>query len=99
MKAVHENGQQGVAEPRSVDGRRALHGSRHHRARRRAPGHRTSAILDYRTRRRVSQFILSGWPKLDEMRFFGSHILPLVRERERERHTLAPAIATVQWDA
>ena len=30
--------------------------------------------------------------KLDEMRFFSSHILPIVRERER--HVLGSAIAT-----
>jgi alkanesulfonate monooxygenase len=30
----------------------------------------------------VTQFILSGWPKLDEMLFFGREILPRVRERE-----------------
>jgi alkanesulfonate monooxygenase len=30
----------------------------------------------------VTQFILSGWPKLDEMLFFGRHVLPLIRERE-----------------
>jgi alkanesulfonate monooxygenase len=30
----------------------------------------------------VSQFILSGWPKLDAMLFFGRHVLPLIRERE-----------------
>jgi alkanesulfonate monooxygenase len=26
----------------------------------------------------VTQFILSGWPKLEEMRFFGEHVLPRV---------------------
>lgn len=31
----------------------------------------------------VSQFILSGWPKLDEMVFFGDHVIPLVRAAER----------------
>jgi alkanesulfonate monooxygenase len=30
----------------------------------------------------VSQFILSGWPKLGAMLFFGRHVLPLIRERE-----------------
>ena len=29
----------------------------------------------------VTQFIISGWPKLDEMLFFGREILPRVRER------------------
>jgi alkanesulfonate monooxygenase len=40
-----------------------------------------SAILEY-ARAGVSQFIISGWPKLDEMLFFARHVLPLVRERE-----------------
>jgi alkanesulfonate monooxygenase len=30
----------------------------------------------------VSQFILSGWPNLDEMQFFGRHVLPMIREQE-----------------
>lgn len=30
----------------------------------------------------VTQFILSGWPKLEEMQFFGAEVLPRVRERE-----------------
>ncbi|HEX9984403.1 MAG TPA: LLM class flavin-dependent oxidoreductase [Thermoanaerobaculia bacterium] len=32
----------------------------------------------------VTQFIISGWPKLEEMLFFGREILPRVREREAE---------------
>jgi alkanesulfonate monooxygenase len=31
----------------------------------------------------VSQFILSGWPKREEMIYFGRAVLPLVREKER----------------
>jgi alkanesulfonate monooxygenase len=30
----------------------------------------------------VTQFIISGWPKLDEMNIFGREVLPLVRELE-----------------
>lgn len=30
----------------------------------------------------VTQFIFSGWPKLEEMLFFGSEVLPLVRRAE-----------------
>jgi len=41
-----------------------------------------SALLEHRDAG-VSQFIISGWPKLDEMLFFGREILPLVRRRER----------------
>ena len=31
----------------------------------------------------VTQFIIAGWPKLDEMMIFGREVLPLVREAER----------------
>ena len=42
-----------------------------------------SAFMEYK-RLGVSQFILSGWPKLDEMVNFGRTVLPVVREMERE---------------
>jgi alkanesulfonate monooxygenase len=32
----------------------------------------------------ISQFILSGWPKLDEMVYFGKSVLPVIREKELE---------------
>jgi hypothetical protein len=35
----------------------------------------------------VTQFIIAGWPKLDEMMIFGREVLPLVRERRKERKT------------
>ena len=31
----------------------------------------------------VTQFIMSGWPELDEVGIFGREVLPLVREAER----------------
>lgn len=31
----------------------------------------------------ITQFIISGWPKLDEMAIFGREVLPLIREAER----------------
>lgn len=40
-----------------------------------------TAIIDYK-RVGISQFVLSGWPKLGEMVRFGSQILPLVRAKE-----------------
>lgn len=40
-----------------------------------------NAIMEYQTAG-VSQFILSGWPKLEEMQRFGQEVLPLIRERE-----------------
>ena len=40
-------------------------------------------IMDYE-RLGVSQFIISGWPKLDQMIYFGEAVLPLIRKMERE---------------
>lgn len=40
-----------------------------------------AAFLDY-GRAGVTQFILSGWPKTEEMVFFGEHVLPLIRREE-----------------
>lgn len=37
------------------------------------------AIREYR-QAGVSQFIFSGWPKIEQMAYFGTHVLPLVRE-------------------
>jgi alkanesulfonate monooxygenase len=31
----------------------------------------------------VTQFIISGWPKLDEMVIFGREVLPRIRNAER----------------
>ena len=42
-----------------------------------------AAILEYKAAG-ISQFILSGWPKLASMEFFGTHILPIVRRMECE---------------
>ena len=39
------------------------------------------ALIDY-ARVGVTQFILSGWPKLDEMILFGREVLPRVRKLE-----------------
>ena len=30
----------------------------------------------------ITQFIIAGWPKLDEMLIFGREVLPLVRDLE-----------------
>jgi alkanesulfonate monooxygenase len=45
------------------------------------PDELASALLEY-GRAGVSQFIISGWPKLEEMQFFGEHVVPRVRARE-----------------
>ena len=42
-----------------------------------------SALFDYRAAG-VTQFIFSGWPKLEEMQVFGREVIPLVRRREME---------------
>ena len=39
-------------------------------------------LLEYK-RAGVSQFIMSGWPEVDEVTRFGSEVLPLVREGEQ----------------
>jgi alkanesulfonate monooxygenase len=49
-----------------------------------------SALIDYK-KVGVSQFILSGWPKLDEMIYFGKEILPLVRKMEHELESGLPS--------
>jgi alkanesulfonate monooxygenase len=41
-----------------------------------------SAFIEYKLAG-VSQFIVAGWPKLDEMIIFGRDVLPLIREKER----------------
>jgi alkanesulfonate monooxygenase len=44
------------------------------------------ALLEYQ-RIGVTQFIISGWPELDEMVIFGREVVPLVREaEERQAH-------------
>jgi alkanesulfonate monooxygenase len=49
-----------------------------------------STLLEY-GRIGVTQFIFSGWPNLDEMLFFGRHLLPLIREQEQA--VLTPMLA------
>ena len=45
------------------------------------PRELAAAFLDY-GKIGVTQFIIAGWPKLDEMVGFGRHVLPLIRIRE-----------------
>jgi alkanesulfonate monooxygenase len=63
-----------------------------------SPEEIASAILDYK-KIGISQFIFSGWPKLDEMVYFGKAILPLVRQKEREKSSEAPVVQTVGAEA
>jgi alkanesulfonate monooxygenase len=51
-----------------------------------SPGELCDAFLDYQ-RIGVTQFIISGWPKLDEMLIFGREVLPLIHDAERLRET------------
>lgn len=46
-----------------------------------SPQEVADALIEF-GRAGVSHFILSGWPKLDEMVFFGEQVLPLVRAAE-----------------
>lgn len=46
-----------------------------------SPSELAARFLEYK-RIGVTQFIISGWPKLDEMIIFGREVLPLVRDAE-----------------
>jgi len=48
-----------------------------------SPAELAEIFLEYK-RIGVTQFIISGWPKLDEMLIFGHQVLPLVRELESQ---------------
>jgi alkanesulfonate monooxygenase len=48
-----------------------------------SPQDLAEAFLAYK-RIGVSEFIISGWPEVDEMVNFGQEVLPLVREAERQ---------------
>jgi alkanesulfonate monooxygenase len=50
-----------------------------------SPQELAEAFLEYK-RIGVTQFIISGWPKLDEMRIFGREVLPLIRDLERREN-------------
>ena len=47
-----------------------------------SPEDLAESFLEYK-RIGVTQFIISGWPKLDEMLIFGREVLPLVRKAEQ----------------
>jgi len=48
------------------------------------------AILIYK-KLGITQFLFMGWPDLEEMRYFGSAVLPLVRAGELESHQASVA--------
>jgi alkanesulfonate monooxygenase len=47
-----------------------------------APQDLAECFLEYK-RIGVTQFVISGWPKLDEMLIFGREVLPLIRKSEQ----------------
>lgn len=47
-----------------------------------SPEELAEIFLEYK-RIGVTQFIIAGWPKLDEMMIFGREVLPLIRDLER----------------
>lgn len=55
------------------------------------PDEVADGLLDYR-RAGISQFILAGWPKHEQMCFFGEHVLPRYREKERALYALPNAV-------
>ena len=59
-----------------------------------SPEEVASAFIEY-GRMGVTQFIISGWPKLEEMTIFGRDVLPLIRQKER---ALNEAGATTNYD-
>lgn len=48
-----------------------------------SPEDLAAAFLEYK-RIGITQFIISGWPKLDEMVIFGREVLPLIRKAEMQ---------------
>ena len=49
-----------------------------------SPEELAEAFLEYK-KIGVTQFIIAGWPKLDEMMIFGREVLPLVRAAEQQQ--------------
>ena len=47
------------------------------------PEELAEAFIEYK-RVGITQFIIAGWPKLDEMLIFGREVLPLVRKAEQQ---------------
>jgi len=53
-----------------------------------SPAELAQRFLEYK-RIGVTQFIISGWPKLDEMLIFGREVLPLIRKAESSAQSTA----------
>jgi alkanesulfonate monooxygenase len=48
-----------------------------------SPQELAAAFLEYK-RIGITEFIISGWPEVDEMTNFGRNVLPLIREGEQK---------------
>jgi alkanesulfonate monooxygenase len=57
-----------------------------------SPEELAQRFLEYK-RIGVTQFIISGWPKLDEMLIFGREVLPLIRKAESSGQSTAARTA------
>jgi len=57
-----------------------------------SPEELADAFLAYKATG-ITQFIISGWPKLEEMNIFGREVLPLVRARELAETQSSSAVA------
>ena len=53
-----------------------------------------SAIMEYK-RIGISQFLLMGWPDLEEMTFFSQTVLPIIRAREQAAEAETQKVFTV----
>lgn len=58
-----------------------------------SPEEIADALFEYRDAG-VTQFIFSGWPKLEEMLVFGREVLPILRRREADGESAARACAS-----
>jgi alkanesulfonate monooxygenase len=56
-----------------------------------------ASMIEYK-RNGISQFLLMGWPDLEEMVFFSESVLPLVRKMERREEELAAGQKSVLQD-
>ena len=54
-----------------------------------SPAELAEAFIEYK-KIGVTQFIIAGWPKLEEMLIFGREVMPLVREAERRLDGASP---------
>ena len=61
-----------------------------------SPEELAEIFLEYK-RIGITQFIISGWPKLEEMLIFGREVLPLVRRAEAKSSETTAGAAVQQF--